>query len=206
MQGLYIRALTNIRWINYYISFYVEAITYQCPHLNAGLVHCILKEDACVHSSSLRKYQSETASVGGLSEICLDSKHCVTFHPAGRLVTWWERERWERLQYGILRNLFETQSSRNLVCPLQWRRNGRHGVSNHRRLDCLLNRLFRRGSKKTTKLRVTGLCKGNSPVTGEFPAQRTSNAETISIWWRHNSITPSQFPKHIFRFAKCQNE
>ena len=26
-------------------------------------------------------------------------------------------------------------------------------------------------SKKTTKLRVTGLCEGNSPVTGEFPAQ-----------------------------------
>ena len=30
---------------------------------------------------------------------------------------------------------------------------------------------------KTSKLRVTGLCEGNSPVTGEFPAQRASNAE-----------------------------
>ena len=28
--------------------------------------------------------------------------------------------------------------------------------------DCLLNRLFRRKSKKTSKLRVTGLCVGNS--------------------------------------------
>ena len=43
--------------------------------------------------------------------------------------------------------------------------------------DCLLNRLFRRRSKKTSKLRVTGLCAGNSPVTGEFPAQMVSNAE-----------------------------
>ena len=43
--------------------------------------------------------------------------------------------------------------------------------------DCLLNPLFRYRSKKTSKLRVTGLCVGNSPVTGEFPAQRTSNAE-----------------------------
>ena len=33
----------------------------------------------------------------------------------------------------------------------------------------LLNRLFRRRSKKEPKLRVTGLCEGNSPVTGEFP-------------------------------------
>ena len=51
--------------------------------------------------------------------------------------------------------------------------------------DCLLNRLFRRRSKKTSKLRVTGLCEGNSPVTGEFPVQRTSNVENVSIWWRH---------------------
>ena len=55
--------------------------------------------------------------------------------------------------------------------------------------DCLLNRLFRRRSSKTSKLRVTGLCAGNSPVTGEFPAQRASNAENVSIWWRHH-ISP----------------
>ena len=30
------------------------------------------------------------------------------------------------------------------------------------------------------KLRVTGLYEGNSPVTGEFPAQRASNAENAS--------------------------
>ena len=44
----------------------------------------------------------------------------------------------------------------------------------------------RRGSKKTSSLPVTGLCAGNSPVTGEFPAQMASNAENVSIWWRHH--------------------
>ena len=68
---------------------------------------------------------------------------------------------------------------------LQWRHNGRDCISNHQPLDCLLNRLFRLRSKKTTKLRVTGLCAGNSSVTGEFPAQRAINAENVSIWWRH---------------------
>ena len=34
----------------------------------------------------------------------------------------------------------------------------------------LLNRLFRSRSKKISKLRVTGLCAGNSPGTGEFRA------------------------------------
>ena len=48
------------------------------------------------------------------------------------------------------------------------------------------NILFRCRSKKTSKLRVTGLCEGNSPGTGEFPAQMASNAENISIWWRHH--------------------
>ena len=66
------------------------------------------------------------------------------------------------------------------------RHNEHDGVSNHRRFDCLLNRLFRRRSKKTSKLRVTGLCEGNSPVTGEFPAQRASDAENVFIWWRHH--------------------
>ena len=49
---------------------------------------------------------------------------------------------------------------------LQWRHNGRDNVSNHQPHDCILNRLFRRRSKKTSKLRVTGLCAGNSPETG----------------------------------------
>ena len=49
---------------------------------------------------------------------------------------------------------------------LLWRHNRRKGVSNHQPHDCLLNRPFSRRSKKTSKLRVTGLCAGNSPVTG----------------------------------------
>ena len=43
--------------------------------------------------------------------------------------------------------------------------------------------------RKTTKLRVTGLCEGNSPGTGEFPAQMASNAENVSIWWRHHEYS-----------------
>ena len=70
---------------------------------------------------------------------------------------------------------------------LQRRHNGHNGVSNHQPHDCLINRLFRRISKKTSKLRVTGLCEGNSPQTGELPAQRASNTKIVSIWWRHHA-------------------
>ena len=71
---------------------------------------------------------------------------------------------------------------------LRWRNDGRDSVSNHQPRDCLLKRLFRRRSKKITKLRVTGLCAGNSPGTGEFSAQMASNAKNVSIWWRHHVI------------------
>ena len=42
------------------------------------------------------------------------------------------------------------------------------------------------GADKKLKLRVTGLCAGKPPVTGEFPAQMASNTENVSIWWRHH--------------------
>ena len=105
----------------------------------------------------------------------------------------------------------------DVFVTVQWRRNERDGVSDHQphdcllkrlfkenikalRLDCLLNRLFRRRSKKISKLCVTGLCEGNSPVTGEFPIQRASNAEDVSIWWRHHAWTNSRSLQHVRSF------
>ena len=65
------------------------------------------------------------------------------------------------------------------------------GFSNDQRLDFFLNCLFRHRSQKTSKLRVASLCDGDSPVTGEFPTLKASNAENISISWRHHVL---QFP------------
>ena len=76
---------------------------------------------------------------------------------------------------------FQTDTSR-------WRHYECDSVSNHQPHDCLINPLFRLRSKTTPKLRVTGLCVGNSPGTGEFPAQMASNAENVSIWWRHHEL------------------
>ena len=80
----------------------------------------------------------------------------------------------------IKRNRKQVEATINQIhvdkYALQWRHNGLDGVSNHQHHHCLLNLVFRRRSKKTSKLRVTGLCAGNSPgnssVTGEFPAQK----------------------------------
>ena len=83
--------------------------------------------------------------------------------------------------------------------PLQWRHKERDGVSNHPRLYWLLNRLFRRRSKKTSKLHVTGLCKGNPPMTDGFSSQRASNAENVSIWWRHLRLTLLRNKTEIMR-------
>ena len=77
--------------------------------------------------------------------------------------------------------------SGSLWISLLWRHNACNGVSDHQSHNYLLNRLFRRRSRKTSKLRVTGLCEGNLPMSGEFPAQRASNAENASIRWRHHA-------------------
>ena len=53
--------------------------------------------------------------------------------------------------------------------------------------DCLLKRLFRRRSKNISKLRVTGLCEGNSPVNS--PHKGPVTRKNFSIWWRHNVYT-----------------
>ena len=73
-------------------------------------------------------------------------------------------------------------------CPLQRSQNEQLSVSNHQPHDRLLNRLFRRRSKKTSKIHITGLFVGNSPVNGEFPTQRANNAKSVSIWWRHHAL------------------
>ena len=69
-----------------------------------------------------------------------------------------------------------TDNTTSAVLALLWRHNDRDDVSNHQPHDCLLNRLFRRRSKKTSKLRVTGLCEGTGdqwiPLTkGQWPGK-----------------------------------
>ena len=61
---------------------------------------------------------------------------------------------------------------------LLWRHNGRGSVSNHQPHDCLLNRLFRQIKESVKAPRHWPFC--------EFPAQMASNAENVSIWWRHH--------------------
>ena len=81
------------------------------------------------------------------------------------------------IDYALVPKLYITDPGMIAVhgSILQWCHNECNGVSNHQPHDCLLNRLFRCRSRKTSKLRATGLCAG--------PAQRAGNTENVSIWW-----------------------
>ena len=78
---------------------------------------------------------------------------------------------------------------------LHWRHNDHDGVSNHQPHDCLLNRLFKRRSKKTSKLRVTGLCVGkspgpmNSPHKGPVTRKMFPFDDVIMVYVDHSHIT-----------------
>ena len=69
-----------------------------------------------------------------------------------------------------------------LFVPNSVTSHGYHGISNHRQLHCLLNRLFRHTPKKIAKLLVSGFCEGN-PLSGGLSSQGASNTENVSIWW-----------------------
>ena len=115
---------------------------------------------------------------------------------------------------------FSLAESIPIMIPVTWRlrpiawtyRNlsilyGCDGASNHQTQQCLLNPLFRCRTKKTSNLRVTSLCEGNSPVTGQFPAQMASNAENASIWLRHHGIvnTPEVSASTPINRCECQH-
>ena len=124
--------------------------------------------------------------------LCTPEQTCVHF-PDSRPQRGWFPVPWAA-QLGVYLD-------QNIVIALQWHHDEGDGGSNHQPHDYLLNRLFRIGAYKKSKLRVTGLCEGNSPVTGEFPAQRASNAENVSIWWRHHGILGCTTHKHTRRNA-----
>ena len=76
---------------------------------------------------------------------------------------------------------------RTYISALQWRHNGRDGVSNHQHHHCLLNHLFRRWSKKTSKFRVAGL-RREIDLTGYRWIPRT-NGQSRGKWF--HSMTSS---------------
>ena len=59
--------------------------------------------------------------------------------------------------------------------------------------------------RKTSKLLVTGICAGNSTVTGEFPAQRCSNTESVSNWWRHHVYEIDKWSELIIEVHVLRN-
>ena len=74
----------------------------------------------------------------------------------------------------IIFSLMPNRIINTQTITLQWRHNGHDSVSNHQPHDCLLNINSDADQRKHQNLRVTGLCAGNSPGTGEFPVQMAS--------------------------------
>ena len=78
---------------------------------------------------------------------------------------------------------------------LHWRHHVRAVFSNLKGLDFLLDRLFRPRSKKITKLRVIGLCEGNSPVTSSASLAFVIENHRWPVNSPHEgAVTPKMFP------------
>ena len=86
------------------------------------------------------------------------------------------------IRISLLMEIYEYTSTPPF-CSLQWRYNEHDGVSNHQRLYCLLNRLFRHRSKKILKLRVTDICEGNSPHKRPVTRKLFPFDDVIMLMW-----------------------
>ena len=126
---------------------------------------------------------------------------CIVFiklHSPSPVVLWLSVRRYETwppigCQWGMRHGLILAGIT---LLPLRWRYNGCDGVSYHQPHHCLPNLLFRHGSKKTSKLRVTGLCAGISSVTGEFPASHHKWPVTRKMFPFDEAIMVFGWSKH----------
>ena len=89
------------------------------------------------------------------------------------------------------------------LISLQWWHANYDRVSNHQPHGCLFNRLFSRTSKKTSKLRVTRLCVGNTPATGQFPAQRAINRPLTQIMSTFGDVIMSLDIFPLINYLAC---
>ena len=79
---------------------------------------------------------------------CIETFHCSN----ANIATLKYRAKFILLFYSELNYQDNQPNHSKMEAVSHWRRNGRDGVSNHQPHDCLLNCLFTRGSKKTSKL------------------------------------------------------
>ena len=90
---------------------------------------------------------------------------------------------------------------------LQWRHNGRDCVSNHQPHDCYTQAFIQAHIRENIIVPRHWPLWGIPPVTGGFPSQRASNAENVSISWRHHGpvgidkwLEPEYIPSHSLSF------
>ena len=120
----------------------------------------------CMHSISLRQY----CTLCGSHYDKLDKQsrsillyNGITLHMNVWDILYNEREISTPRVLSLYHKMTPHKNIWEASYTLPWRHNDHDGVSNHQPHGCLFKRLFRRRSKKTSKLRVTGLCVGNSP-------------------------------------------
>ena len=151
-------------WCFMTVSIIKAFIRILCPHIEAGAKWPPLCQTILSNTNSPMKMFN------------FDKKNSLTFAPDGpvnnfpplvQIMAWHRPGRRQAIIWtndGIVYwRSYASLGLNEFVLSLRWRHNERYGVSNHQLHDCLLNRLFRPRSKKTSKLRVTGLCVGNSP-------------------------------------------
>ena len=106
---------------------------------------------------------------------------------------------WDWCLYWEFHDRAKRQSTKDTI-SLLWCHNGCDGVSNHQPHDCLLNRSFRRRSKKTAKLRVTD----DVIMPGTIHRNGVSEYSSRQKCWFCRYVCKGKFRYSASRFLTCK--
>ena len=107
------------------------------------------------------------------------------------------------LQYLILNGDPSSEVAHN--SSLHWRHNDLDDVSNHQPHGCTQPFIQTQIKENIKAPRHWPLC-GEFTGTGEFPSQRASYTENVSIWWRHHvKATEHNSSCSLLKPLNCNN-
>ena len=149
--------------------FLVSSCSCLCP---VNWSHALSRKRRCSWSSADRRYTWLQVHAGAQDNGSSDG-HQSNMFPAYPGSVWSSGETSMSSSSTMVPSSSSWWTPPSATLPLQWCHNDHGDVSNHQPHGCSPNRLFRRKSKKTSNLRVTGLCAGNSPGPVNSPHKWT---------------------------------
>ena len=115
--------------------------------------------------------------------LILHLNHWNEYEMCKRYVLWWNG--FECMTLVTNHITYRSETNRGFRVPF-YNQYERHGVSNHQKLDCFVDKMSRLTTKTHPNWAQLTLWEINQPVAVGLPSQQASYAESVSTRWRRH--------------------